>query len=237
LLYEKIQQSLEEPMGKRDTVKKHRNQQKKQDLWVILIISILAIAIIGVIVISKLPKPTATLQIAAKPNENGLNIGDPNAPVKVVEFADFQCPYCQLYWKELEPTIISKYVATGKVYYTYSPMAFLGQESTDATVAAYCANDQGKFWEYRDYIFTNHTGENVGDYPQTKLLDFANKLKLNIDTFKSCLASADSLKKVDDANAYASSQGVNSTPSFLVNGKVYSAGDFQQAIDNALAGK
>jgi protein-disulfide isomerase len=224
-------------MGKRDTVKKHRNQQKKQDMWVILIISILAIVIIGVIVVSKLPKPTATLQTTAKPNENGLNIGDPNAPVKVVEFADFQCPYCQLYWKELEPTIISKYISTGKVYYTYSPMAFLGQESTDAAVSAYCANDQGKFWEYRDYIFTNHTGENVGDYTQSKLLDFAKKLNLNVDTFKTCLASADTLKKVNDANAYATSKGVNSTPSFLVNDKVYDSSTLQQAIDNALAGK
>lgn len=224
-------------MGKRETVKKHRNQQKKQDTWVILIISILALVIIGVIVVSKLPKPTATIQTTARPNENGLNIGDPNAPVKVVEFADFQCPYCQLYWKELEPTIISQYVATNKVYYTYSPMAFLGQESTDAAVAAYCANDQGKFWEYRDYIFSNHTGENVGDYTQAKLLDFAKKLNLNMDTFKSCLASADTLQKVNDANDFATSQGVNSTPSFTVNGKVYNASTFQQAIEDALAGK
>jgi protein-disulfide isomerase len=224
-------------MSKRDVVKKNRNQKKKQDFWVILIISVIALAIIGVIVVSKLPKPVASIEVAAKPMESGLNAGDPNAPVKVVEFADFQCPYCQIYWKQLEPTIISTYVATNKIYYTYSPMAFLGQESIDAAEAAYCANDQNKFWEYRDYIFSNQTGENSGDFTQAKLIAFAKKLNLDTNTFSSCLTSGKYAKQVEDDNTFASQQGVNSTPSFVINGKVYSANTVQQAIEDALAGK
>jgi len=223
-------------MGKRDVVKKNRSKQKRQDLWVILIISLIAVAIIGVIVVSKLPKGVATYESSAKPMANGLNMGDPNAPVKVVEFADFQCPYCEMYWHDVEPTIISKYIATNKVYYTYSPMAFLGQESTDAAVAAYCANDQNAFWQYRDYLFNNHTGENVGDFTQTKLIQFAKKLNLDINAFTTCINSGTYTQKVTDDNNYAAQQGVNSTPTFMVNGKPYSAADMQGAIDAALAG-
>jgi protein-disulfide isomerase len=225
-------------MGKSEVSKNKKGNQKKQDFWVILIISIIAVAIIAVIVISKLPKgvvvPTDT---AAKPMEDGLNLGDPNAPVKVVEFADFQCPYCQLYWEQIEPTIIQKYISTNKIYYTYSPMAFVGQESIDAAEAAYCANDQGKFWEYRDYLFANHTGENVSDFTQEKLLTFAKKLNLDMDSFKSCLTTGKYAQAVNDANTYASNQGVNSTPSIMVNGKVYSADQAEKAIEDALAGK
>ncbi|MHC1741317.1 MAG: DsbA family protein [Anaerolineaceae bacterium] len=224
-------------MGKRDIVKKHRNQKKKQDFWVILIISIIALAIIGVIVYSKLPKPIATIETTAKPQANGLNMGDPNAPVKVVEFADFQCPYCQKYWQDVEPTLLKTYIETGKVYYTYAPMAFLGQESFDSAEAAYCANDQGKFWEYRDYLYTNHTGENVGDYTEAKLVTFAKKLNLDMTAFNSCLTSGKYIQAVTDANNYATQQSVNTTPSVIVNGTLGSGFDAVKLIEDALAAK
>jgi protein-disulfide isomerase len=180
---------------------------------------------------------SSTVMATIKPEEKELNLGDPNAPVKVVEFADFQCPYCQLYWKQTEPTIISTYIATKKVYYTYSPMAFIGQESILAAEAAYCANDQSKFWEYHDYIFSNQTGENSGDFTQTKLITFAKNLNLDVNTFESCLNSGKYATKVDEDNTYAAQQGVNSTPSFVINGKIYSSSDLQQAIEDALNGK
>jgi protein-disulfide isomerase len=233
-------------MANRDTAKKNRAKQKRQDTWVIVIISIVALAIIGLIVFANLPKaaapvdttakPGATVETSAKPMENGLSMGDPNAPVKVVEFADFVCPYCQLYWKNTEPTIISDYIATNKVYYTYTPMAFLGQESVIAAEAALCANDQGKFWEYRDVVLSHYTGENVGDYTQDSLTQFAKSLNLDIDTFTSCLTSGEKQQDITDANTYASGQGVNYTPAFMVNGKVYSSSEVQQAIVDALAG-
>lgn len=221
-------------MGKRDIIKKNRNKQKKQDLWVILIISLFAVGIVAMIVISKLPK-VVTPATTAKPMADGLNMGDPNAKVKVIEFADFQCPYCQLYWQQLEPTIISDYIATNKIYYTYSLMAFLGQESVDAAEAVYCANDQGKFWEYRDMLYANHTGENVGDFTQTKLISFAKKLSLDTTAFESCLTTNKYQQQVTDANTYASGLGVSSTPSFIVDGLVVSASDLQSAIEAALA--
>lgn len=224
-------------MGKREVVKKNRSKQKRQDFWVILTISLIALAIVGVIVVSKLPKGVATITSSEKPNANGLNMGNPNASVKVIEFADFQCPYCQLYWQDVEPTIIKDYIATNKIYYTYSPMAFIGQESIDAEEAAYCANDQNAFWQYRDYLLNNHTAENAGDFTQDKLIEFARKLNLDVNTFKSCLTSGKYVKQVNDNNTYAQQQGVNSTPTIMVNGKAYSSSDALSAIQSALAGK
>ncbi len=223
-------------MGKRDIVKKNRSKQKRQDLVVILIIAAFAIVIVGLIVLSKIPK-VQTADVREHPNASELNMGNPDATVKVVEFADFQCPYCQLYWQQVEPTIVSDYVATGKIYYTYAPMAFLGQESVDSAEAAYCANDQGKFWEYRDMLFTNHTGENVGDFTTAKLQLFAQKLGLDTTAFNECLSSGKYQTAVDDANNYASSQGVNSTPTIMVNGQLYSASGAVAAIEAALAGQ
>lgn len=223
-------------MGKRDIVKKNRSKQKRQDLVVILIIAAFAIVIVGLIVLSKIPK-VQTADVREHPNASELNMGNPDATVKVVEFADFQCPYCQLYWQQVEPTIVSDYVATGKIYYTYAPMAFLGQESVDSAEAAYCANDQGKFWEYRDMLFTNHTGENVGDFTTAKLQLFAQKLGLDTTAFNQCLSSGKYQTAVDDANNYASSQGVNSTPTIMVNGQLYSASGAVAAIEAALAGQ
>lgn len=223
-------------MGKRDVVKQNRSKQKRQDLVVILIIAVFAVVIVGLIVLSKLPK-VVTADTREHPNASELNMGDPNAPVKVVEFADFQCPYCKMYWEQVEPGIVKDYVATGKVYYTYAPMAFLGQESIDSAEAAYCANDQGKFWDYRDMLFANHTGENVGDFTTAKLQAFASKLGMDTATFNQCLSSGKYKTAVDDANTFASNQGVNSTPTIMVNGKIYSAGEAVSAIEAALAGK
>jgi protein-disulfide isomerase len=221
-------------MAKKEIDKKHQKKQKKNDIWVIAIIAVFAIAIVAMIIISKIPKvtePTATTSASA----SGLTMGNPDAKVTVVEFADFQCPYCQLYYQKLEPTIVSKYIDTNLIYYTYSPLAFLGQESIDATEAAYCANDQGKFWEYRGYLYTNLTGENVGSFTQDKLINFAKQLKLDVKTFTNCLTTAQHEKDIADAAAYAQTVGVNSTPSFLVNGTVVSAGNLEQAIADALA--
>jgi protein-disulfide isomerase len=228
-------------MAKKTASKKKAKQQQKSDPWIIAVICIFAVVIVGLIVLSKLPKPTtseptATFAPASSyTNTSGLNMGDPNAKVKVIEFADYQCPYCQLYVKQLEPTIISTYVDTGKVYYTVSPMAFIGQESVDGALAAYCASDQSKFWEYRSMMFANLTGENVGSYTQDKLIAFAQSLGLDVTTFTTCLTTAKHQTDLDTAAAYANTNKINSTPSFLVNGKEVGMDGLQAAIDAALA--
>jgi protein-disulfide isomerase len=177
-------------------------------------------------------KPSVTLspEVAI----SGLGLGNPESKVQVVEFADFQCPFCQRYFQYTEPTILQQYVETNLIYYTYSPMAFLGQESIDAANAAFCANDQGEFWEYRAYLYTNLSGENNGSYAQEKLNAFAADLGLDTIQFKDCLTTAIHQSDLEEALAFATNEGVAFTPAFLVNGEVVKASDLASAIDKAL---
>jgi protein-disulfide isomerase len=180
------------------------------------------------------PKDTAIPTPTPIASANGLNMGNPDAKVKVIEFADFQCPYCQRYYKEIEPTIIREFIDSNLIYYTYSPMSFLGQESIDAAEAAFCANDQGKFWEYRSFLYENLQGENVGSYSEENLVKFADDLGLDVPQFTECLTSGQYSVEVTNALDYARKSGITRTPSFRVNGKYASANELEQVIRDAL---
>ncbi|KAF0111596.1 MAG: dsba oxidoreductase [Chloroflexi bacterium] len=232
-------------MGNREEIKrKKKKQQKRKDLTPIIIIGTLAVVVALIVILTQI-KPVGEIKIPDRQKAvqtDGLTMGDPNAKVKVVEFADFQCPACGSYWAGLEPTIIKDYIDSGKAFFTFSPFSFLGNYATDKTwdesvkaaEAAYCANDQGKFWEFHDILFINQKGENAGAFARVRLLAFAKKLNLDSKTFEKCLDSGKHSQSVTDANAYASGQGSNFTPSFLVNGKLVNSGELVQAIEDAL---
>ncbi len=191
--------------------------------------------------------PEATLAVTqpaqqTTSNQPANSMGDPNAPVRLIEYADFQCPYCRQFWQETEPQIVEQYVKTGKVYFEYHSVgAFLGDESGAAAQAAYCAGDQGKFWEYHDTLFSNWTGENVGDFTPDKLLQYAASVGLDKGTFGDCLNSGKYASRLDQDVKDAQAAGIRATPSFLINGKLVEGAlpfaSFQQAIDAALQGK
>ena len=157
----------------------------------------------------------------AYPQQDGSRLGDPHAPVKMIEYGDFQCPYCRMYWKETEPRIIESYVLTGKVYYEYRSVgAFIGPESAAAAEAAYCAGDQGKFWQYHATLFSHWTGENAGDFTRGKLLQYGNTVGLDAGIFYECVDSGKYAQRVEQDAQDAQSVGVHATPSFLINGKL-----------------
>lgn len=168
-------------------------------------------------------------------------MGDPKAPVHIVEFGDFQCPYCLKFWTETEPQLIEEYVNTGKVYFEYRSVgAFLGPESAWAAEGAYCAGDQGKFWEYHDTLYTNWTGENVGDFTKDNLVKYAGALELDLQEFESCLSREKHKRTVEQDAAEAEAAGVRATPTLFINGvKVEGAQPFdilKQYIEDALNG-
>jgi protein-disulfide isomerase len=229
-------------LSKRELLKeKRRKQQYRQRNLFIGFIIVIALIVAAILIYpSLIPEKIATITPVARPNEQGLSIGDPNAPVKVVEFADFQCPACKLFYTDQEPAFESTYVATGKVYYTYSPFSFIDQhdqrvpplqESHAAAEAAYCASDQGKFWEYHDMIYTNQTGENIGDFTQKRLAAFAQALGLDMSQFNSCYSSGKYTQKVIDGYNAGIAANVTQTPSFIVNGKLVTLADLQTTID------
>ncbi len=188
-----------------------------------------------------IPSNVVVPQPRQHPQANANAMGDPNAPVKIIEYADFQCPYCLRYWEQTEPQIIQAYIATGKVYYEYRSVgAFIGPDSASAAEAAYCAGDQNQFWNYHDVLYANWTGENAGDFSADRLKQYASLIGLNLDQFESCLANGNHADQVNQDVADAKADGIRATPSFLINGQLLEGAQpfsaFQQMIDAALQG-
>ncbi len=147
-------------------------------------------------------------------------MGNANAKVKVVEFADFQCPFCEQWFQQVEPNLVKDYVNTGKVAFYWRDYPFLGQESNYAASAARCANEQGKFWEFHDYLYTHQGQENSGAFSKDNLKQFAANLgDLNTTQFNSCLDAdkyaTDYQKDLSDGQK----AGVNGTPTVFVDGQ------------------
>lgn len=171
-------------------------------------------------------------------------MGDPNAPVTVIEYADFQCPFCGRFFLDAGTKIRDQYVKTGKVKMVYRDFAFLGPESTASAEAAECAKDQGKFWSYHDALYTEEIAdgkENSGNLNRALFLKLANNLGLNVGDFTSCIDSNKYADVVKNSVSDAQSFGVNSTPTIFVGSeKILGAQPFsvfQAAIDKLLAGK
>lgn len=166
-------------------------------------------------------------------------LGEKDAKVTVIEFADFQCPFCEKYHKEITPNLKKDYIDSGKVKFAYRHYAFLGQESSDAALASECANEQDKFWEFHDYLFDNQAGENQGAFAKDKLKEFAVALGLNSAQFNECLNSAKYKDNVDKDIAEGGKAGVNGTPATFVNGILISGAvpyaELKAQIDTALA--
>ena len=164
--------------------------------------------------------------------------GDKNAKISIVEFSDFQCPFCEKYYTDVEPQIIKDYVDTGKASFAFRNYAFLGQESTNAAEAASCANDQGKFWDFHNYLYTHQGGENQGAFSKPNLEKFAADLGLNTTDFNSCLDSDKYAKLVLSAGQKV---GVSGTPTTFVNGKILVGAvpytEVKKLIDQELSGK
>jgi protein-disulfide isomerase len=227
-----------------------RRQKQKQQLATLLIVGggvLLVVAIIVIIALGSnktLEKTSTPIAITpfSRPMANGSAMGDPNALVQFVEYSDFQCPGCLYFYQQIEPILVSEYISTGKVYFTYRSMGkWIGSESVAAAEAAYCAGDQNKFWEYHDILFTNWTGENVGDFTNKRLKAFAESVGLDMNAFSTCLNNHKYNQKVTQDHDDGIKAGVTYTPSLFINGQKYT-GSFdytgiKAAIDAALAGK
>lgn len=185
-------------------------------------------------------QPSAPSSVDVKVTAADPVLGDPNAKVTVVNFSDFQCPYCEKFYTDVESKIIKEYVDTGKVKYVFKNLAFLGQESKDAANAALCAKEQNKFWEYHGKLFNSQKGENQQAFVIDNLKKFAVDLSLNSDQFNKCLDAEKYNAQVEADIAEAARIGFQSTPSTAV-GKVPIIGaqpfeQFKAVIEAQLVG-
>jgi protein-disulfide isomerase len=159
---------------------------------------------------------------------NGTKLGSDDAPVKIVSYEDFQCPFCLLYTAEQEPLVINELVKSGKVQLEYRHLPILGNESFSAAMASQCAADQNKFWPFHHKLFLLQAQEgqadpggertNVGRFSDDNLKKFAGELGLDQAAFDECFDSREHLQLVTNQQREANSFGITGTPGFLVNG-------------------
>ncbi|MFH1990421.1 MAG: DsbA family protein [Patescibacteria group bacterium] len=165
-------------------------------------------------------------------------LGDQNAPVTVIEYGDFQCPFCSKFFEDTESTLREKYIKTGKVKFIYRDFAFLGDESFWAANAARCAGEQGQFWQYHDYLYSNQSSENQGVFSKSNLKSFAAVLGLVQEKFDSCLDSDKYAAAIQKETKEGGEAGVSGVPATFINGTLYNASPssaFIQIIDNELS--
>lgn len=205
----------------------HKKQSRSR-LFTIGIITFFAAVVVFGVVRSQLRPVGAIITVtpAARPNPDGLSLGDPNAPVTIEVFEDFQCPACRSFTETIEPLIIEHLIKPGKVNYTFHHYPFLdgdtaknGGESDQAANAAMCANEQGKFWDMNAIMFANWNGENQGNLNNVRLEAMAESIGLDMNTFNDCF---DANKYEDEIQAdfdHGLELGVGGTPSVFVNGK------------------
>jgi protein-disulfide isomerase len=209
---------------------------------------VVLVVLIGSLWIFNSNQPVGDITVpteVARPQANFNAMGNPDAPVKITEYSDFQCPFCKRFADETEMQVVENLIKQGKVYFVYVPYGpggnYIGPESKTAAMAAFCAGDQGKFWEYKDILFANHTGENVGDFTNKRLRAFAEALNLDMNAFNKCFDGNKYNDKLAEGIAAGRALQVGGTPTFIFNDGVDSMvgaqpfSNFQQKVDALLA--
>lgn len=191
--------------------------------------------------------PTPAPTTATPPTAgNGPFIGKADAPVTFIEFTDFQCPFCQRHFQQTFPDLKKNYVDTGKIKYVirYFPLSFHANAQKAAETAA-CANDQGKFWEMHDKLFTTQNDWQGLDAATaaTTFKGYAKDVGLDAAKFATCLDTSANAALVQKDEADGSAAGIDGTPGFWIlgpNGQhqmisgAYPYATFQAAIDGML---
>ena len=176
--------------------------------------------IIGIItgaVMAYYPESESNYLTAAKLIENGSPImGEPNAPITILEWGDYQCTYCYKFHQNTLNTIDENFIKTGKVKLVFKDYPLNGPESVLAAEASHCAQDQGKYWEYHHELYENWGGERTGWITRESLNQFANTINLNMNDFNACLDQHKYKDKIISMHAFGKEIGVDATPSFLV---------------------
>ena len=150
--------------------------------------------------------------------ENGSPpLGSESAPITIVEFGDYQCEACYHWFHNTRSTLIDNYIETEKAKLVFIDMPFLGRDSITAAHASYCAEDQGKYWEYHTMLYNFQDGPpDSGWADRDRLNSFAFSLDMNIDEFNECMDSSKYKNRVKANFDEAMKNDAKSTPTFII---------------------
>jgi protein-disulfide isomerase len=248
----------EEKKNKRQERRERARQQEQASRVRTMLIIAVGAALLVLAFIWPSLRPIAdivTVETEPKPSANRNSIGDPNAPIQIVEYSDFQCPFCERFFVDTQLLLEEYFVKTGKVYFTYRSagnwvsdnLGGVRTESQDAAAAAYCAADQNKFWEMHTALFTNNRDvEDQGSFSDRRLKAIAESIGLDMNAFNECYDSGKYEDEVQQDLTDAQDAGIQGTPYFVmtykVNGETQSEtidgaqpiNVFQQKIEAAL---
>lgn len=245
--------------AERDRAASTASARQRQRLWVIGGALVIAVVVVAAIAIAsggsskpakkageKIPGQIESNALFAGIPQNGITLGDPRAPVTMVEFADLQCPYCREYTEQSLSTLVTDYVRTGKVKMIFRNVAFIGNDSVTAARMAAAAAMQNKLWTFIDLFYTNQQEENSGYVTDAFLRRVASGVTgLNVARAMSDRNLPQITRQLDEAQTQWTSNGFSGTPSFLlgptggrldaINVTSLGPAQFTSAIDKALA--
>lgn len=201
-----------------------------------IILGVIVVAIIAGIAASFSSSTSETVNLDMERTHGTIStamgspiLGDPSAPVTIVEFGDYQCHQCYNWFHNTKPAIMKDYIETGKANLVFVDLAFLGSDSPKAAQASYCAEDQEMYWEYHNLLYNSQEPTIDGGWANSERLKaFAFSLGLDMELFESCLDSGKYSKRVQYNIQQAREHGVRGTPGFFIVGP-----DGQQQIGGA----
>jgi len=185
------------------------------------IAAVVLIAIIASASVSQTGNETLNLDMGQTHGTVSTAMGSPilgsdSAPITIIEFGDYQCEQCYKWYHTTKDSIVQNYIETGKANLIFVDLAFLGRDSPKAAAATYCAEEQGKYWEYHDLLYNFQEGVDSGWANSERLKAFAQSLELDEELFNSCVDSGKFAKRVQFNFNEAKKQGATGTPTFII---------------------
>jgi protein-disulfide isomerase len=169
------------------------------------------------------------------PTENSYALGPADAPITIVEFSDYQCPFCRRWHAEVYEPLLAAYPGKIRLVYRHLPLTSIHPDAFSAAEASMCAGEQDAFWKFQDKLFSS---ESLGN---SAYLQYAQDLGLNMTTFEACLTDHKYQQAVETDSNFAIDLGIRSTPTFFINGLAIVGAQpldvFKQVIDKELAGE
>ena len=169
------------------------------------------------------------------PTEGYPSLGPADAKITIVEFSDFQCPYCRRFHDETYRALLDAYPGQIRFVYRNLPLTSIHPNAMPAAIASLCANDQNAYWDYHEKLFGSETLD------EATYVQYATDLGLDVDTFKACLTSGSHEAFIQQDMDFSLGLGVQSTPTFFINGLAVIGAqplsNFKQLIDKELAGE
>lgn len=195
-------------------------------LAVILVVLVAGGAAIWTTMNRAKPVPTELAAGTPLPEAQGYLRGDPNAPITIIEFADFECPGCGQFAAVQEPDLRKRVIDAGLANFRFYdfPLTSIHRNTLAAHLAASCANEQGKFWEFHDMLFEGQYDWNsqATGNPRKVFDGYVSTLGLDAAKFGECYDSQRNLAQIQANAAAGTERGVNSTPTVIIGNKVYS---------------